>query len=259
MNRLLLCLAPIGLVLTALAGPTLADVVSVSASADSTVDFKQPTINLQGDLLARKEGTPEAVADQLTFFYAQFNLPAGLTGQQIQMLNSAQFGVTRTGPNLSLTYHVYGVLDGQDTASADTYTWNGGVGYDPSHTLVKFLGADEISYYSDPAKSAFVGVIDTATPGAGPFNFSSTPQSPTAANNLKNLILDDADGLITFYVGVRQNFGVTGLNTFAARENGNFAGPSLTLDFNRVPEPSTLVLNAVGAAIVLLVRRQRSK
>jgi hypothetical protein len=259
MNRLLACVVPVSLVLLANAAQVRAEVASVTASADSTVDFKQPTINLQGDLLARKEGAPEAVADQLTFFYAQFTLPGGLTGQQIQTVNSAQFGISRTGPNLSLTYHVYGVFDGLDAASADTYAWDTGVGYDPSHNLVKFLSPDEISYYSDPAESAFVGTIDTGTPGSGPYNFTSIAQSPTAVTNLKNLITNDTDGRITLYVGVRQNFGVTGLNTFASREHGGLPGPTLTIDFVRVPEPAAILLSLCGAVCVSVARKQRGQ
>jgi hypothetical protein len=242
--------------------PVSAEIVSVADIADSRVDLNQPTTSFpNADLFAAKEGAPETVATNLQFFYAQFNLPSGLTGQNIQTVNSAQLALARTGPNLSLTYHVYGVFNGLDTSSANGYTWNSGVGYDPSHNLVKFLSADEISYYSDPAKSSFVGTIDTATPGSGPFDFTSTPQSPTAVTNLKNLILNDTDGRITFYVGVRQNFGVDALNTFASRENPNFPAPTLTLDIVRkvVPEPSTAMLGVIGSFALFVFRRQKAQ
>ncbi|MEX2171762.1 MAG: hypothetical protein WD851_20755 [Pirellulales bacterium] len=239
----------IGLALLLSAAPASAEVVSTTAVADSVVDLNQPGTALPtGDIVAAKEGAPETVATQLTFFYTQFDLPGGLTGQDILQLNSAQLALARTGPNFSLTYHVYGIFDGLDSANAETLTWNDGLGFDPARNLVKFLGADEISYYSDPAESAFVGTIDTGAGGPGPFNFSSIAQSPTAAANLNNLILSDTDGRLTFYVGVRQNFGVTALNTFASRENGNFPAPTLTLDFVRIPEPSAWLLLACGLA-----------
>ena len=259
MNRLLSFVLTSGVLITCM--PASAVVVSVADVADSRVDLNQPTTSFPtGDVFAAKEGAPETVATNLQFFYTQFNLPSGLTGQNIQTVNSAQLALARTGPNFSLTYHVYGVFDGLDTGSADGYTWNSGVGYDPSHKLVKFLSADEISYYSDPAKSSFVGTIDTGTPGAGPFDFTSIPQSPTAVANLKNLILNDTDGRITFYVGVRQNFGVDPLNTFASRENPNFPAPTLTLDYisKVVPEPSGNILGMFGALALFIVRRRQA-
>jgi PEP-CTERM motif len=260
MKQLLRNLFFLSLCYLATCSVAVADILSVSASADSKVDALQPANAFPlGDLVAAKEGAPEAVATQLTFFYTQFDLPASLTGQGIDTLNSAQLRLARTGPNFSLTYHVYGVLDGLDTGSADGYKWNDGVGFDPTHNLVKFLSVDEISYYSDPAKSAFVGTIDTGVAGAGPFDFTSIAQSPTAAANLKNLILNDTDGRLTFYVGVRQNFGVTALNTFASLENGNFPAPTLVLDYTPVPEPGTLLLSVMGlAALFVRFNRKRS-
>ena len=232
-------------------------VISVPASADSTVDLAQPdTAFPSGDLIAAKQGSPEATATDLRFFYAQFDLPSGLTGQDIATLNSAQLQIVRTGPDLSLTYYAYGVLDGVDAASADGYTWNSGVGYDPSNDLVKFLTPDEISYYSDPAESVFVGTLSTAAPGMGIVDFNSIPQSPTAQANLTNLILNDTDGRITFYVGVQQNFGVTPLNTFASIESSEFAGPTLVLDY--IPEPTTALLAAGSLLPLLSVRRRPS-
>jgi hypothetical protein len=258
MNRLLALVLPMAL-LVAAAELASAEVVSVTASADSTVDFTQPTINIQGDLLARKEGAEPNPADQLTFAYAQFDLPGGLTGQQIQSVNSAQFAVSRLGPNLSLTYYVYGIFDGLDTASANTYDWDDGIGFNPADTLVKFLTPDHITYYSDPAEASHVGTIDTASPGSGPYNFASTPQSPGAATALNNLILNDTDGRLTFFIGVRQPFAVTSLNPFASIENGTLPGPTLTIDFVRIPEPNALLLGLGGLAAVAGVTRALKK
>lgn len=234
-----------------------AQVINVPASADSEVDALLPNSSFPtGDLAAAKEGPPETQAIQLTFFYAQFNLPAGTTGQSFSSVNSAQFTVFQNGPDFSLTYHVYAVNDGLDAASADTYTWNQSVGFDPTHTLVKFLTADEISYYSDPAESTFVGTLDTGAAGPGPIDFTSIPQSPTAAAALKSFILADTDGRLTFFVGVRQNFGVTAANTFASIESLTVAGPTFTLDAVRVPEPSTLLLAGCLAALAAAGRRR---
>jgi hypothetical protein len=258
MSRLLALALTMSLLLVA-AELATAEVVNVTASADSTVDFKQPTINIQGDLLARKEGDEPNTADQLTFVYAQFDLPGGLTGQQIQSVNSAQLAVSRLGPNLSLTYYVYGIFDGLDTAGANTYDWNDGIGFNPAETLVKFLTPDHITYYTDPAEASHVGTIDTATPGTGPYNFTSTPQSPGAVTALTNLIQNDTDGRVTFFIGVRQPFGVTNLNPFASIENGTLPGPTLTIDFVRVPEPGAWLLGLGGLAAVAGLTRKLQK
>ena len=127
--------------------------------ADSTVDALQPDIEFGADdLKAAKVGEVDQTAEQLTFFYAQFQLPDGLTGRNVASVNSVDLQLRRAAgsPALSLTYYVYGIFDGIDTEGATTYTWNDGVGFDPSHTLVKFLnpGNEEIFYYSDPAESA---------------------------------------------------------------------------------------------------------
>lgn len=241
-----------------------AAVVNVQASADSVVNAKDPNavVNNSPDMVAVKEGPSGQVANDLRLFYAQFQLPGGLTGQDMAAVNNAQLRLTRSSAgNLRLNYYVYGVFDGVDSASADTYSWNSGVGYFPTNNEVRFLTGQDISYYSDPAESAFVGNIRTANdegPNAapnppisvhGPFDFTIEPQSPTAVANLKNLILNDTDGRLTFYVGIFQNFGVATSNLIAAIENDSFDPPTLFIDFARVPEPSSVMLLACGLAI----------
>lgn len=253
MRKVTLCLAVATIMFATTSAHALT--ANVLASADSVVELNNPNTAFPSSpsLVTAKDGAPDTVSTDLRFFYAQFDLPGGLTGQDIATLNSTQLQVVRTGPNLSLTYYVYGILDGLDTASADTYTWNSGVGYDPANTLVKFLSVDEIDYYSDPAKSVFVGTLSTATPGVGPVDFTSTPQSPTAAADLQSLILNDTDGRLTFYVGIRQNFAGLGVaNTFASIENPDHAGPTLILDYELIPEPTTAFL-AVGSLFTLLL------
>jgi hypothetical protein len=216
-----------------------ADVITVSAVADTTVDALQPDVEFGADdLKAAKVGEVDQTAEQLTFFYAQFQLPDGLTGQNIASVNSVNLQLRRAAgsPALSLTYYVYGVFDGIDTESATTYTWNDGVGFDPSHTLVKFLnpGNEEIFNYSDAAESAFVGSLDTASEGPPqrPFGFVQDAfQAAFALENRSNLILDDTDGRITFLVNVRANFAVTPLQMFASVEDGVILPPQLIIDY----------------------------
>ncbi len=183
-------------------------------------------------------------------------------------VNDAQLEITRTvASNFRLNYYIYGVLDGVDTASADTYSWNGGVGIDPANNQVRFLTPDEINYYRDPAEAVFVGNIRTANdegPYAppnqisihGPFDFTVEAQSPTAVANLRELILNDTDGRLTFYGVARAPFEVHAANTFAATEHETFAPPTLVLDY-AVPEPHAILLFAVGLVTVTLAGRRQ--
>jgi len=162
-----------------------------------------------------------------------------MTGQDIASVNSVNFRVRRaseTTPKLNLTYYVYAVHDGVDSESANTYTWNDGVGFDPTHNEVRFPpNPDEISYYSDPAESAFLGGLDTTSSGptTRPFGFYSDAfQSPTALQNRIDAILQDTDGRITFYMKCRANFEVTPLQMFASLENPDgILAPELVIDF----------------------------
>jgi hypothetical protein len=242
---------------------TYAVVISVPASADSLVNANSPDAvsSATTELVATKVGTSGTPSTDLRIFYAQFELPGGLTGQDIAAVNNAQVRLTRTvASNFRLNYYIYGVFDGVDSASANTYSWNSGVGFNPANNQVRFLTPDEISYYSDPAESSFVGNIRTANdegPYAppnqisvhGPFDFTVEAQSPTAVNNLKDLILNDTDGRLTFYGVARANFELHGANTFASLENGNFAPPTLLLDYTAIPEPTALVLISVGLMV----------
>lgn len=221
---------------------TSADVLTLTPVADSSVDALNPTAVIStGNLQAAMVGTVDQPATQLSFFYAQFQLPNGMTGQNIGSINSVDLKLTRSpsSPTLSLTYYIYGVFDGVDTASADTYSWNDGVGFDPSHTLVKFLNPDneEIFYYSDPAESGFIGFIDTDSSGPPQRQFGFFPtQADFATQNLHDLFLQDTDGRITIFGKVRQNFAVTPLQTITSIEDGTRPAPTFVLDF--VPGPA---------------------
>ena len=214
-----------------------ADMLTLTPVADSTVDALDPDAAIPtGDLEATMVGAVDLPAEQLTFFYAQFQLPDGLTGQDIASINSIDLKLTRSpsSSGLSLTYYMYGVFDSLDTESADTYTWNDGVGFDPTHKDVKFLNPnnEEIFYYSDPAESGFVGFIDTSSSGPPQRQFGFfTTQAAFATQNLHDLILQDTDGLITFYGKVRQNFGVTELQRITSMEDGTRPAPTLVIDF----------------------------
>jgi hypothetical protein len=214
-----------------------ADVLTLTPVADSTVDALNPTAAApSGVLHAAMTGPVDQPATQLSFFYAQYQLPAGMTGQNIASINSADLKITRSpsSPALSLTYYMYAVFDGIDTANADTYTWNDGVGFDPSHTLVKFLNPnnEEIFYYSDPAESGFIGFIDTDSSGPPQRQFNFFPvQAGFATQNLQDLFLQDTDGRITIFGKVRQNFDVTPLQTLTSIEDGTRPAPTLVLDF----------------------------
>lgn len=262
MNKQLWCIFLFVLVCTT---PAAAETAMIAASADSIVNANDPNAVLSNstELLASKQGGAFGgigdVSTDLRMFYVQFELPGGLTGQDMLSLNDVQLKLTRSSTaNFRLNYYVYGVFDGLDSASVDTLNWNSGVGTDPLHNEVRFGTPDEISYYHDPAEAAFVGNIRTANdegPNAlpnppisvhGPFDFTIQAQSPTAVSNLHNLILNDTDGRLTFFVGIQQNFGIATANLFASIENDTFDPPTLCIDFVRIPEPSGLLLAVCG-------------
>lgn len=216
-----------------------AEVLTLTPIADGTVNAIDPDTAFPiGNLEAKMVGDPGAVATELTFAYVQFQLPDGLTGQNMESINSVNLQIRRAqgSAKLNLTYYVYSVFDGLDTESVDTYTWNSGVGYDPTHNEVRFPpNPDEVSYYTDPAESAYVGFIDTVSSGPDDraFGFvSDVFQGQTALANRKEAILQDTDGILTFYFKTRGNFEVTPLQFFASIENENgIAPPTLTIDY----------------------------
>jgi hypothetical protein len=214
-----------------------ADVLTLTPVADSTVDALNPAVaSPTGVLHATMVGPVDQQATQLTFFYAQYQLPNGMTGQNIASINSADIKITRSPSSaaLSLTYYLFAVFDGIDTGSANTYTWNDGIGFDPTHTLVKFLNPnnEEIFYYSDPGESGFIGFIDTDSSGPPQRQFSFFPiQADFATQNLQDLFLQDTDGKLTIFGKVRQNFEVTPLQTLTSIEDGTRPAPTLVLDF----------------------------
>jgi hypothetical protein len=248
-----ICIAT--MIVVSLLGATLrADVLTLLPVADSTVDALEPSMTFStGNLEAAMTGDPNTPATELTFLYAQYQLPDGMTGQNIASVNSVNFLVRRaseTTPKLNTTYYVYAVHDGVDTESANTYTWNDGVGYDPTHNEVRFLSPTEISYYSDPTESAFLGGLDTTSSGptTRPFGFYADEfQSPTALQNRIDAILQDTDGRITFYMKSRANFAVTPLQMFASLENpDNILAPQLVIDFTPGAGPAAGDYNGNG-------------
>src|SRR5262245_47507593 len=109
-----------------------ADVLTLTPVADSSVDAFNPTTAIPtGPLQASEVGTPGQQATSLTYFYAQYQLPTGMTGQNIQSINSIDLKITRSpsSPALSLTYYTYALFDSKDPGSANTYTWNDGIGF----------------------------------------------------------------------------------------------------------------------------------
>src|SRR5687768_11889324 len=86
----------------------LADVFIIPASADSIVNANAPDAvsNNTADLVATKIGNSGEVSSDLRIFYAQFQLPGGLTGQDIRSVNDAQLELTRTiAANFRLNYY----------------------------------------------------------------------------------------------------------------------------------------------------------
>lgn len=217
--------------------------VSVHPTADSTVDAINPdTAGSSGELLAAAEGAFGEPASTLSYVYTQFTLPDGLTGRDIGAINSVDLLFSRANPNtaLNLTYYAYGVFDGVDAGTADDYVWNDGIGFFPENTEIRnFADTNELSYYSDPAESSFIGTIQSSSAGdpTAPFGLASA-QTQTARDNFRALLMNDTDGKITIYTKVRQNFGVTALQPFESIE-----------DVNQFTEPPTLVFDyeATGA------------
>ena len=111
-----------------------------------------------------------------------------------------------------------------------------GIGFFPENTEIRnFADVDELSYYSDPSESSFIGTIqsDSAGDPAAPFGLASA-QTETSRNNFRNLLKNDTDGKITIYTKVRQNFGVTSLQPFESIEDVNAftTPPTLIFDYS---------------------------
>ncbi|MDC0935317.1 hypothetical protein OAS39_03445 [Pirellulales bacterium] len=220
--------------LTASALPSQGIEVSVNPTADSTVDAINPNAtDSNGQLLAAAEGAFEQPATTLSFIYTQFTLPDGLTGQDIGAINSVDLQFSRVNPGavLSLTYYSYGVFDGFDFGSADNYVWNDGIGFFPENTEIRnFADENELSYYSDPAESSFIGTTETGLGG--------DPSAPLGLffvhDNFRDLLKNDTDGKITFYTKVRQNFPATNAQPFESIEDVSaFTGPpTLIFDYS---------------------------
>src|SRR5690349_9418388 len=80
-----------------------ADVLTLTPVADSSVDALNPTATSPTDVLhAAMVGDVDQPATQLSFFYAQYQLPAGMTGQNIASINSANFKITRSPSSAAL-------------------------------------------------------------------------------------------------------------------------------------------------------------
>lgn len=219
--------------------PLRAIEVSINPVADSTVDAINPTAtDSNGQLLTAAEGAFGQPATVLSFVYTQFTLPNGLTGQDFGTINSVDLQFSRANPNtpLALTYYAYGIFDGFDFGSADNYTWNDGMGFFPENTEIRGFGdVNEISYYSDPAESSFIGTLSSSPSGDPTLPFGLNPaQTQTSRDNFSNLLKNDTDGKITIFTKVRQNFGVTSLAPFESIEDVNeFTGPpTLIFDYS---------------------------
>ena len=160
-------------------------------------------------------GASGGPATELTFLVAQYQLPEGMTGQDIASINSIDFRVRRASLSTpKLNYHIMsmpfstGLIPKVQIPIPGTTV----LVSTPTHNEVRFLTLDEISYYSDPGESAYIGILDTSSSGPAdrPFGFTADVfQGETALQNRRDAVLQDTDGRITFYMRSRANFEVT--------------------------------------------------
>lgn len=239
------------LLLFGLVSGASADWMYLTPVADSTITLSTPdTATPAGDLASVKSSDgnawttppdpPTVPATELKHAYMQFEMPGGLTGAGIVSVESILFELWVTSPAETATFYTYGVHDGFDGASADTYTWNNAPGIDP----LKTMAVNDHIYYSDPAEASWIGnFYSTAGPGPDAIDYVDGAFS--------NLVLNDTDGRLTVFLGQRQPW--FDARTWASMESQGME-PLLAIEYT-IPEPATMGLLGLGA--LAIVRRRR--
>lgn len=205
--------------------------LTLTAIADSMVDYKAPDANFPSDpnigvhRVGPQVGQP---CSSIKNLFARFQLPAGLTGQQMGNIVSANLQITQIadGVNAGLGFYAFGVKDGLDTASCNTYTWNNAPGYDP---LSINASLSHVDYY-DSTESYWLGNIDTYVDNA-------TYEMYYITLDMSNWILSDTDGVLTYFITGYQPYEAF-LKHFASIENPDqvsFPAPKLIFTYTLTP------------------------
>ncbi len=234
----------------ALAAATKADIVTIGASNDTWIrSGASHTVNgVGGTLDARLQFVP----------YIQFDL----SGLNIASISSATLTLSKVpgGRNDTWTsgrFLLYGLTD---MAGNTAQNWHETADFDPTDATngldFRNVGAEWTNSLGALAINASrVFNLDQESGASVVEAFAADRITVTGADLVVFLQQRvDANGLVTFMTPINANDRGWGI---ASKESTVAAGPSLTLDFTVVPEPSSLLLLALSSSL-LIARCRRS-
>lgn len=212
---------------------------SILADRDTFVNKGSPDTNYGGSttLQSRNDGGSAQSKTKDLFAYMSFNLSSLTTP-----VTDATLTLEFTAGSFDYAFEVYAIPDG----GTDEF-------FDES-TLTLNTAADA---YTGPVNAGTEGSLERgglellgsfmAPPQYGPVSFTST--------ELVDFLNADTNDRVTFILYSTYQTGAAA-GTFASREHGSLAGP--TLDLNAIPEPAAAsLLLGLGALAVTLSRRRR--
>jgi len=210
-------------VLLAMAVPSFATTVTLTAVADSWIDEANQGTNYGSDvgLAIKNSGSTNSAKA-----YMRFELPV-----DFDTATSVTFKITRgwLGNSWNANYNLHGLNNGtSETWGESTISWNNAPANDGS----------DYGFGSDAT-----GVLGTFTTLGANYGGAAGQIMTVSTANLLSFINTDSDGNVTLMLGRPSS--TTGYDTFAAI--GHWRGAAqLELDYTPVPEPATLAILAAG-------------
>ena len=214
---------------------------SILADRDTFVNKGSPDTNYGSSttLQSRNDGGSAQSKTKDMFAYMSFDLSSLATP-----VTNAQLMLEFTAGSFDYAFEVYAIPDG----GTDEF-------FDES-TLTLNTAADA---YTGPVNAGTEGSLERgglellgsfmAPPQYGPVSFTST--------ELVDFLNADTNDRVTFILYSTYQTGATAA-TFASKEHGSLAGPTLDLSASPIPEPAAAsLLLGLGALAATLSRRRR--